>query len=211
SSWLTNAYGRATSARKHHRTKELHKRSECTCRRSFARATMFGYRARGRAPLHRRTIMTMNRRKFLGAGMGAVALAGTNPPVWAQRGGPFKIGASGPMSGNAAAQGKSLREAVEMVVNLKNSAGGVLGRQIELVVGDDAGKPEEAAVIARRFATRDEVSLAIGSVSSPASLAAAQIFREEEVPQIVVSGTAQRITTQGNEWVFRSAVPDRKL
>jgi branched-chain amino acid transport system substrate-binding protein len=31
------------------------------------------------------------------------------------------------------------------------------------------------------------------------------------VPQIVVSGTAQRITTQGNEWVFRSAVPDRKL
>jgi ABC-type branched-subunit amino acid transport system substrate-binding protein len=48
------------------------------------------------------------------------------------------------------------------------------------------------------------VSLAIGSVSSPASLAAAQVFREEELPQIVVSGTAQRITTQGNEWVFRS-------
>jgi len=138
--------------------------------------------------------MTMNRRKFLGAGVGAVALAGTNPAVWAQSRGPIKIGAFGPMSGNAAAQGQSLREAVEMMVNLKNSAGGVLGRQI-----------------ARRFATRDEVSLAIGSVSSPASLAAAQIFREEEVPQIVVSGTAQRITTQGNEWVFRSAVPDRKL
>jgi branched-chain amino acid transport system substrate-binding protein len=31
------------------------------------------------------------------------------------------------------------------------------------------------------------------------------------LPQIVVSGTAQRITTQGNQWVFRSAVPDRKL
>src|SRR5262249_1734952 len=31
SSWPTNAYGRAISARKHHRTKELHKRSECTC------------------------------------------------------------------------------------------------------------------------------------------------------------------------------------
>jgi branched-subunit amino acid ABC-type transport system permease component len=39
---------------------------------------------------------------------------------------------------------------------------------------------------------------AIGSVSSPASLAAAQVFRDEELPQIVVSGTAQRITTQGN-------------
>ena len=125
--------------------------------------------------------------------------------------GPVKIGAFGPMSGNAAAQGQSMREAVEMVVKLKNSAGGVLGRPIEVVIGDDAGKPEEAAVVARRFATRDQVVLAIGSVSSPASLAAAQVFREEELPQIVVSGTAQRITTQGNEWVFRSAVPDRKL
>ena len=155
--------------------------------------------------------MTINRRKIIGAGVGAVTFAAMSPALRAQSRGAIKIGAFGPMSGNAAAQGQSVREAVEMVVNLKNSAGGVLGRQIETVIGDDGGRPEEAAVVARRFATRDQVSLAIGSVSSPASLAAAQVFREEEVPQIVVSGTAQRITTQGNEWVFRSAVPDRKL
>jgi len=155
--------------------------------------------------------MTMNRRAFIGTGAGAAAFAFAAPAVRAQSRGPVKIGAFGPMSGNAAAQGQSVREAVELVVNLKNSAGGLLGRPIELVIGDDAGKPEEAAVVARRLATRDQVALAIGSVSSPASLAAAQVFREEELPQIVVSGTAQRITTQGNEWVFRSAVPDRKL
>lgn len=155
--------------------------------------------------------MTLNRRKFIGAGVGAAAFTVTSPAVWAQARGPIKIGAFGPMSGNAAAQGQSIRESVEMVVNAKNAAGGILGRKIELVIGDDAGKPEEAAVVARRFATRDQVVLAIGSVSSPASLAAAQVFREEQLPQIVVSGTAQRITTQGNEWVFRSAVPDRKL
>src|ERR1700716_3561197 len=164
-----------------------------------------------RAALCGRTIMTMNRRKFIGAGAGAAALACSIPAVWAQSRAPVKIGAFGPMSGNAAAQGPSIGESVEMAVNLKNSAGGLLGRPIEIVIGDDAGNPEEAAVVARRFATRDQVTLAIGSVSSPASLAAAQVFREEEVPQIVVSGTAQRITTQGNEWVFRSAVPDRKL
>jgi branched-chain amino acid transport system substrate-binding protein len=156
-------------------------------------------------------VMTINRRQFIGAGVSAAALVGTNPTASAQSRGPVKIGAFGPMSGNAAAQGQSIRESVEMVVNAKNAAGGLLGRPIEVVIGDDAGKPEEAAVVARRFATRDQVTLAIGSVSSPASLAAAQVFREEEVPQIVVSGTAQRITTQGNEWVFRSAVPDRKL
>jgi branched-chain amino acid transport system substrate-binding protein len=65
------------------------------------------------------------------------------------------------MSGNAAAQGQSIRESVEMAVNLKNSAGGLLGRPIEVVIGDDAGKPEEAAVVARRFASRDQVTLAI--------------------------------------------------
>ena len=62
------------------------------------------------------------------------------------------------MSGNAAAQGQSIREAVEMVVNIKNAAGGFIGRPIEVVIGDDAGKPEEAAVVARRFATRDQVT-----------------------------------------------------
>ncbi len=153
----------------------------------------------------------INRRGFITNGISATALVATGSSGWAQSRGPIKIGAFGPISGNAAAQGASVRESVEMAANLKNAAGGLLGRPIEMVIGDDAGKPEEAAVVARRFATRDQVVLAIGSVSSPASLAAAQVFREEEVPQIVVSGTAQRITTQGNEWVFRSAVPDRKL
>ncbi len=143
----------------------------------------------------------IDRRRFIA--ISATALASS--AAWAQTRGPIKIGAFGPMSGNAAAQGQSVREAVEMVVSLKNPAGGVLGRQIELVIGDDAGKPEEAAVVARRFASRDQVVLAIGSVSSPASLAAAQVFSEEEVPQIVVSGTAQRITSKGGFDAFGEA------
>src|SRR3954464_7073383 len=155
--------------------------------------------------------MSFNRRKFME--VGAAAAAGMLLPLAgrAQGSGPIRIGAFGPMSGNAAAQGQSLRQGVEMAAKAKNASGGLLGRQIELIIGDDAGKPEEAAVIARRFATRDNVCIALGSVSSPASLAAAQVFREEQVPQIVVSGTAQRITTQGNEWVFRCTIPDRKF
>jgi branched-chain amino acid transport system substrate-binding protein len=156
-------------------------------------------------------VMTVTRRGFLRTGAAAAALAITPVRARAQGRGPIKIGAFGPLSGNAAAQGQSLRESIEMVVKMRNATGGIGGRQIELLLGDDAGKPEEAAVVARRFATRDNVCVALGSVSSPASLAAAQVFREEQLPQIVVTGTAQRITTQGNEWVFRSAVPDRKL
>jgi branched-chain amino acid transport system substrate-binding protein len=155
--------------------------------------------------------MAFDRRKFIASGSAAAAAALLGSHARAQGAGPIKIGAFGPISGNAAAQGQSLRAGMEMVVKARNASGGVLGRQIDLIVGDDAGKPEEAAVIARRLATRDNVCIALGSVSSPASLAAAQVFREEQLPQIVVSGTAQRITTQGNEWVFRCTIPDRKF
>ncbi len=124
---------------------------------------------------------------------------------------PIKIGLFVPLTGGVASTGVAIREAVSMAIDEKNAAGGLLGRKIELVVADDAAKPEEATNIARRFATRDEVLLAIGSATSPVSLAAAQVFREAQVPQIVVTSTAQIITTQGNEWVFRSAAPDTKL
>jgi len=155
--------------------------------------------------------MAFDRRKFIASGGAAAAAALLGSHARAQGAGPIRIGAFGPISGNAAAQGQSLRTGMEMVVKARNASGGVLGRQVDLIVGDDAGKPEEAAVIARRLATRDNVCIALGSVSSPASLAAAQVFREEQLPQIVVSGTAQRITTQGNEWVFRCTIPDRKF
>ena len=93
----------------------------------------------------------------------------------------------------------------------KNDAGGIRGEKIEPVFADDNGKPEEAVNVIKRLISRDEVLINVGSISSPASLASSQVSRQSETPQIVVAGTAQRITTQGNKWVFRSPVPDTKL
>lgn len=123
----------------------------------------------------------------------------------------IKIGVFGPMTGDAAAMGTSEKEAVELAVKEKNDAGGIRGKKIEVIYADDAGKPEEAVNVAKRLISRDDVLITIGSISSPASLAASQVSRQSETPQIVVAGTAQRITTQGNKWVFRSPVPDTKL
>jgi branched-chain amino acid transport system substrate-binding protein len=123
----------------------------------------------------------------------------------------IKIGVFGPMSGDNAATGLTEKAGAELAVKEKNEAGGIRGKILEVVIGDDAGKPEEAVNVAKRLISRDEVIVTIGSISSPASLAAAQVSRQSETAQIVVSGTAQRITTQGNKWVFRSPVPDTKL
>lgn len=138
----------------------------------------------------------------------AALLVAVGRPASAQT---IRIGVFGPLTGDAAAMGSSEKEAVDLAVKEKNDAGGIRGKKIEIVYGDDAGKPEEAVNVAKRLISRDEVLITIGSISSPASLAASQVSRQSETPQIVVAGTAQRITTQGNKWVFRSPVPDTKL
>jgi branched-chain amino acid transport system substrate-binding protein len=123
----------------------------------------------------------------------------------------IKIGVFGPMTGDAAGYGQSLREMVELIVKERNAAGGVLGQKIVPIYGDDAGKPEQAVSVAKRLTTSDEVLVMLGSISSPASFAASQVAAQTETTQIVISGTAQRITTQGIPWVFRSALPDTKF
>jgi branched-chain amino acid transport system substrate-binding protein len=152
--------------------------------------------------------MHMLRRLISTAALAGLVAAGAGPMAVAQT---LKIGVFGPLSGDAAAMGQSERAAVDLAVGEKNAAGGIRGKQIEIVYGDDAGKPEEAVNVAKRLISRDEVLITLGSISSPASLAASQVSLQLETPQIVVAGTAQKITTQGNKWVFRAPVPDTKL
>jgi branched-chain amino acid transport system substrate-binding protein len=123
----------------------------------------------------------------------------------------IKIGEIGPFTGDAAATGNEQREGIDLAIKEKNANGGLLGQQITIVFGDDAGKPEQAISAAKRLTSQDEVLVILGSTSSPTSLAISQVAAETETPEIVVGGTAQRITTQGNKWVFRSAMPDVKL
>jgi len=122
-----------------------------------------------------------------------------------------RIGVFGPFTGDAAGMGNSFREVIDLAIDEKNSNGGVLNRKIEVIFCDDAGRPEQAVSCAQRLTTRDNVSVMLGSISSPASLAASQVALQRQTPQIVISGTAQVITRQGNPWVFRSAVPDTGL
>jgi branched-chain amino acid transport system substrate-binding protein len=150
---------------------------------------------------------TINLRRTLPGLLASVMMLTGLSVAWAD----IKIGVFGPMTGDAAGYGQSLREVVDLVVKEKNAAGGVIGQKLVPIYGDDAGKPEQAVSVAKRLTTSDEVLVMLGSISSPASFAASQVAAQTETPQIVISGTAQRITTQGIPWVFRSALPDTKF
>ena len=144
---------------------------------------------------------------LLGIGFFLLSTGSTN--VYAQD--TVKIGVFGPMSGAAAAYGVSLQQGTDLVAKEGNAAGGVLGKKIELIYGDDAGKPDEAVNVVNRFISKDNVLMVIGSTSSPCSFSASQVTWRNSVPHIISTGTAARITLQGNPWIFRSTVPDTKV
>src|ERR1700737_1477596 len=130
-------------------------------------------------------IMVLTERHIIGFGTAiAVSIAALVSQSDSARA-DIKIGVFGPLSGDAAAFGQSERQGVDLAVNNKNAAGGVLGQKIQVIYGDDAGKPEQALSVAKRLTTSDGVHILLGSISSPASLAVSQVAAEQQTPQIV--------------------------
>ena len=117
-------------------------------------------------------------------------------PAWAAD--PLKIGVAGPHTGDLAPYGIPTMEAVQLVVAQVNAEGGVLGRQIELLLLDDQCKPEIATNVATRLVSQG-ASIVIGHVCSGATKAALGIYKEANVIAISPSATTPTLT-QGGEY-----------
>ena len=63
----------------------------------------------------------------------------------------IKFGVAGPHSGDLASYGIPTKQAAELIIKEVNAKGGVLGRQIELLVEDDVCKPEIATNTATKL------------------------------------------------------------
>ena len=96
----------------------------------------------------------------------------------------IKIGFNAPLTGFAAADGKSALNGAELAVEQVNAAGGVNGDQLELVVYDDQASPKESVPIAQKLIEKDGVVAAVSGSYSGATRAAAGIFQESGVPYI---------------------------
>lgn len=120
----------------------------------------------------------------------------------------IKIGVAGPYSGDLAPYGIPTKEAAEMVTAEVNAAGGVLGKQIELVPLDDQCKPEIAVNVATKLAT-EKVKVVIGHVCSGATKAALGIYKEAAIVVISPSATNPPLTQSGDyPNFFRTIAPD---
>ena len=112
------------------------------------------------------------------------------------------IGAVGPMTGNYATFGEQFRRGSEKAVADINAAGGVLGKQLTLVIGDDACDPRQAVSVANDMASRGVVFVA-GHYCSGSSIPASDVYAESAIVQISPASTNPQLTERGLPSVFR--------
>ena len=118
--------------------------------------------------------------------------------------GSIKIGFNAPLTGFAAADGNSALVGAQLAVEQVNATGGINGDDIELVVYDDQASPKEAAPLAVKMTTQDEVTAGISGSYSGSTRAAATIFQESSVPYISAYAVHPDITRAG-DYVFRTS------
>jgi len=83
----------------------------------------------------------------------------------------IKFGVFGPMTGPAAETGLAIKHASELAVEQINARGGLLGKKLECIWGDDESKPEVGVSVYEKFITRDKVDLVIGGLHSSVAIA----------------------------------------
>lgn len=96
----------------------------------------------------------------------------------------LKIGAVFSVTGSAAKLGSPEKNAAEMLVAQINTAGGINGKMIELIVVDDQSAEANTQNAVKQLITRDNVAVIIGPSISGAGYAAAPICEESKVPLV---------------------------
>jgi branched-chain amino acid transport system substrate-binding protein len=119
----------------------------------------------------------------------------------------IKIGYFGDLTGPTFNFGQSAINGVLMAASEVNQAGGVNGRQIDVVIEDDKGSPEEAARLTAKLIDEDKVFAIIGGGTSGNSRAAAPKAQASHIPLISPSSTDPAVTQTGN-YIFRTCFVD---
>jgi branched-chain amino acid transport system substrate-binding protein len=152
-----------------------------------------------------RIIAGIGRRSLIKAGVALGALPLAAPSIIQARGEtPVKIGMIDPLTGVYSAFAQSEVQGAQYAVASLNKSGGILGRQIELLVEDSANDVGTGVQKARKLIDRDQVNAIFGDVNSAIAYALSQVTNEKKVLQIVPGGHTDPITGKDCKWnVFR--------
>jgi branched-chain amino acid transport system substrate-binding protein len=120
----------------------------------------------------------------------AVSLAGCGGEEDANT---IPIAVVGPVTGENASFGAQMKNGGELAVEDINAAGGVLGKKLDLSIGDDACYPEQAVTVANQM-TGSNVVLVVGHDCSGSSIAASKVYAKSNMVQISPASTNPTLT-----------------
>jgi branched-chain amino acid transport system substrate-binding protein len=114
----------------------------------------------------------------------------------------LKVGEVASLTGKEAAFGQSSHKGTLLAIEELNAAGGLLGKQLELVTEDNQSKAGESATAAKKLVSREKVVALLGEVASSRSLEMAPIAQAAHIPMISPSSTNPAVTETG-DYIFR--------
>jgi branched-chain amino acid transport system substrate-binding protein len=141
---------------------------------------------------------------LMGAGVASLA----TPWVARAQAKTIKVGMPTILSGRVAQLGTSSRNGVMIEVEKVNASGGLAGRQIEMVIRDSKGQPQEAARVARELVNTDGCELLIDAEASSGAFAVHEVARDLGVLCIHTNSETSSLTADPKQHIpnaFRTA------
>ena len=114
----------------------------------------------------------------------------------------IRLAVVGPMTGADADYGTGFKNSAMIMADKWNAEGGVLGKQVEIVVFDDKGSPEEAANVAEQIVADSSIVAVIGHFTSSCSMAAAPVYQDHGMLEVSPCSSHADYTKTG-DWIWR--------
>jgi branched-chain amino acid transport system substrate-binding protein len=118
----------------------------------------------------------------------------------------IKIGLIGSLTGDQKPWGEDSVKGAQMAVEEFNAAGGLNGKQVELLIGDSASKAEQAKSAAEKLMSDGAIAI-VGEVASGHTIQIAKSAFEKGVPVVAIGATRTDLTNEGGH-VFRVCYTD---
>lgn len=118
---------------------------------------------------------------------------------------PIQIGISLPLSGDFAEPGKGVQRGYETWAEVINNNGGLLGRQVELNIVDDASDPARVVSDYESLIAQDQVDLVFGPFSTRLVVPAGRVAEEYGMLFVEPAGASEEVFTNGFENLFYAA------
>lgn len=143
---------------------------------------------------------------FLAAVTAAVAAVGMTAGSASAQDCPIKIGGMAPLSApGTVVGGEAMRDAMLIAEEDINARGGLLGCEVDVVIGDTEGLPEKGAALMEKFITQDNVVAVGGGYHSSVGVASKDVADARGVPVVFAETWNDTITGDKQRYIFRIA------